>query len=310
MIKGAELQGEYYGGQAVEVRNTHNGFDRWRPAKIHRRTSRGCEVVYTDGTDRRPQHIMLSDLRPTEKTEREHTPKIKTPLLSDADIDRINAQIEEKQRAEAAKAAAPQTLVLVKRPPQDSAPPPAPALRLTPSGRRARMPRAHTPSPLSTLLRNARAAKRLQQNEVRQLSGVKRMSEIELGDLTPTDDECINLAIALDLDVDELLKLRDTPATDDAPPAVAEMPAPKPEATPAPKLEAAPAPPPEVAQSLSASLLEARHELSELRRENSSLRQARPASADTDRLLHELTQARSDNAALRRIVVFYAEQAR
>lgn len=280
MIRGAEYQHDFYSGQAVEVRNTHNGSERWRPAKIDRRTSRGCEVIYSDGNDRRPQHIMFSDLRPMQPTPREHTPKIGKPLLSAEDIDRLNAELEAK-----AKATPPpepsQTLVRLVR--ANEPPPPPPRELVTPNGRRTRKPRPHTPTPLSEALKRARLEKGMQQQEVAKLAKISRLSDIEFGDIAPTDNELLNLAIVLEADVDAWLALRDKPPEPSTTP---ELSSPPPNLTVA-TLPVSP-PSPDVEQ------LE--RTLAELRAENARLRAAHV----------DATQVREDNATLRRAIIFYA----
>lgn len=222
MIRGALQQDDYYKGQAVEVRNTHYSRERWRPAKIHRRTNRGCEVIYQDGTDSRPQHIMLSDLRPIEPTQREHAPKVATPLLSLDDIDRINAEIAAKERARQEEAAKnppppppppPQTLVLLKRAEPNAIEMQRDNGASMDTGRKQRMTKVHNPTRLSLLLRNTRSAKQIAQKALADLLTMSqsRLSMIEAGDLAPTDKELADFGIALDLDPEQLRQLRDEP---------------------------------------------------------------------------------------------------
>lgn len=284
MIRGAAEQNEYFGGQMVEVRNTHNGRETWRPAKIHRRTSRGCEVVYRDGTDQRPQHIMFSDLRPMEKSSRP-TAKVATPLLSASDIDAYNARLEAEERErKAAEAAKPQPLVLVRRMPEAVEP-------RSPSGRRLRSPKKHFPTPLSTLLRNRRAEKGMQQRALAQRSKLhqSRLSTIEFGDTKPTDNELLELAVALDLDYDELVKLRAS------------------EGLPAAKFEPEPEPEPELHEQIIERLpLHA----PTLREDILEPRKPVPAplqqTVDVERLLRELDRLKEENTILRGTVVFFA----
>jgi len=303
-IRGAQVQEVYYRFQAVEVRNTHNGRETWRPAKIHRRTSRGCEVIYNEGPQA-PQHIMYPDLRPMEKAPREAV-KVSTPLLSPADIDRINAQIEaearQKSEAQAANKPepAPQNLVLVKRP--DSAPPPQAPIPI--GGRRKRVPKQHTPTPLSEALRKARIAKGLQQKDAARLAKLAvptRLTTYESGDVAPIDDDLLGLSIALDLDLDHLLELRDGPKAPAANVVVTNLerfPDPEPE-------EDEPAPEPEIRAHFAApDVARMRHEITELRNENTTLRAAR-ARGELAGGSHELAQLREENEVLRRAVVFY-----
>ena len=271
MFRGAQAEREYYTRQAVEVRKTHNGRESWRPARIHRRTSRGYEVIYNEGPQA-PQHIMYPDLRPMEETKREHTPRIGTPALTPADIDRINAQAEAEAQRKSAEAVAntppPQTLVLVKRQPE--APAPAPAQPT--DQRRKRMPKHHEPTPLSEALRRARINRGAQQRTIAELTEISRLSHIELGDVEPTDAELASLALALDLNLDHLVTLRDGPAPARAAPALPAVCQPEPE--------------PE------------RPTIAELVREAPKPVRAPEAS--------ELETLREENAILRRALLFYA----
>jgi transcriptional regulator with XRE-family HTH domain len=233
-------------------------------------------VVYTDGNDRQTHHILFSDIRPMQPTPREHAPKIGKPLLSAADIDRINAEAEAKAKAPPPPEPA-QTLVRLVR---TSEPPPSQPRELAaPSDRRKRKPRPHTPTPLSEALRRARLDKGLQQREVARLAKITRLSDIEFGDIAPTDEELLNLAIVLDADFDTWQALRDKPpetSATNAPPILSV--ANTPTATSASRVE------------------QLEHELAQLRNENAQLRAAHV----------DATQVHEDNVTLRRAVVFYA----
>jgi len=273
MFRGAQVQHDFYTKQAVEVRKTHNGMERWRPARIHRRTSRGYEVIYKEGPQA-PQHILFADLRPMEETKREHTPRIGTPALTPADIDRINAQAEAEAQRKSAEAVAntppPQTLVLVKRQPE------APASAQQTDQRRKRMPKHHEPTPLSEALRRARINRGAQQRTIAELTEISRLSHIELGDVEPTDAELASLALALDLNLDHLVTLRDGPAPARAAPALPAVCQPEPEPEPEPE----------------------RPTIAELVREA-----PKPVRAPES---GELETLREENAILRRALLFYA----
>jgi transcriptional regulator with XRE-family HTH domain len=204
MIRGALVENEFYGGQAVEVLNKHNGREFWRPAKIDRRTSRGCEVIYADGADRRPQHVMFSDIRPMEKTPRA-TEKVTTKLLSEADIDAWNAKEEarlkaEKEAAEAEAKNKPQqqTLVLVRN-----------------SGSKLGVPlqqQKSTPAtPLGLYLRNQRLQRGLTQQDVGERLGGSQVlvSNLERGEFPPTEDQIMAYAEKLGFNLDEMIELNE-----------------------------------------------------------------------------------------------------
>lgn len=288
MMRGALQEDDYYKGQAVEIRGTHGGREFWKSGKIHRRTSKGYEVIFAEG-NQAPQHILFRDIRPAQPTERAHAPKIATPLLTSADIDRINAEAEAKAKREAeakaleqAKQPQPQTLVLLREPKKE---PDAVAEKK----RAERRAHVHAPTPLSNYLRDARLRKGLGQTETSVRCGFTRfrLSPIELGDSMPDDDELLALASELGLDLDHLLRLRDNPEQQ----ANAQA-------------------------DIAPQLLALSQQVSELQQENlrllERLERAAEAAAHAPRWQAppanspDLAQLREENATLRRAVIFYA----
>lgn len=293
MDRGALRDDEYYRGQAVEVRNTHYGRERWRAAKIHRRTSRGYEVVYNDGSDQRPQHVLFSDLRPTQPTERER-PQVTTKALTAEDIERLNAQLEAKaeEPKDPPPPPPPQTLVLLKRPERP------PAEMETRMFRKPRMTKVHNPTRLSLLLRNTRSEKQIRQGD---LAGALKMSQsrlsaIEAADTLPTDKELDDFAVALELDSAHLRELRDTPE----PPPV------DPEAERALRRELEDFR--QHAPALRSAIEQLRAENLRLKTDNVRLqgKAEREAARVAPPAAGDLEQLREENAVLRAAVVFYA----